>query len=554
MPDRDPPFVSDAPGGEEIPVVAWPLLFRARISHRVRQSDHYPWWVLVTVLAGLFASGFTITIMAVSLKDIAADLGTSETALDLGGHRPVPRARAHDAAVRQARRRLGSPPGVPARASPASPSAPRSPRSRGAAPALIAIRVLGSIPGAATGPTSMALIMRAFPEDDRVKAMGWWALVGAGRSGHRPGRRWSARRRDRLAVDLRRPGPAVADRAARRGRRPARDAAPGAGPDRRRRRRHARRRDRRRAARPHPRARSSAGGARPSSACWCSRRSRSGRSSGASAGPSTRCCPSTFFRRAGLHRLARRRRARSNFAYMGGFIITPLLMENRFGFSVAATSLAMVCRPLSNSIASPAGGYLAARIGERPAAVAGTLLVAVSMVLFAFAGERRRRRARVRRAGAVGHRPRRLGAVAHHRRGEHRRRRRTSASPNAAQQMVAMIGAVAGHPGALDDPGRLRRRRPVHRRLPRRRRRWPSSAWSVRGFVRSTPAHRARCARSTRRDAGSSRAAPTATRSQYQASSERDDRADEQDRGDARGLDDEAADRARRPAPCRRTP
>ena len=47
-------------------------------------------------------------------------------------------------------------------------------------PALIAIRVLGSIPGAATGPTSMALIMRAFPEDDRVKAMGWWALVAAG--------------------------------------------------------------------------------------------------------------------------------------------------------------------------------------------------------------------------------------------------------------------------------------------------------------------------------------------------------------------------------------
>ena len=103
MSDRAAPFVSDAPGGEEIPVVAWPMLFRARVSHRVRQSDHYPWWVLVTVLAGLFASGFTITIMAVSLKDIAPELGTSGDLAHLGGHRAVPRPGADDAAVRQAR-------------------------------------------------------------------------------------------------------------------------------------------------------------------------------------------------------------------------------------------------------------------------------------------------------------------------------------------------------------------------------------------------------------------------------------------------------------------
>ena len=86
---------------------------------------------------------------------------------------------------------------------------------------------------------------------------------------------------------------------------------------------------------------------------------------------------------------------------MGGFIVTPLLMENRFGFSVAATSLAMVCRPLSNSIASPVGGYLAARVGERRAAVTGTVLVAVSMGLFAFAASGERARAGLRRAGAL---------------------------------------------------------------------------------------------------------------------------------------------------------
>src|SRR5437868_3663140 len=48
------------------------------------------------------------------------------------------------------------------------------------ASSLILFRVLGTGEGAATGPASMALIMRVFPEGDRVKAMGWWSLVGAG--------------------------------------------------------------------------------------------------------------------------------------------------------------------------------------------------------------------------------------------------------------------------------------------------------------------------------------------------------------------------------------
>jgi predicted MFS family arabinose efflux permease len=133
----------------------------------------------------------------------------------------------------------------------------------------------------------------------------------------------------------------------------------------------------------------------------------------------------------------------SNFAYMGGFIITPLLMENRFGFSVAATSLAMVCRPLSNSLASPSGGYLAARIGERPTAIAGMLMIAVSMVLFAFAAS-----AAVVAlvfAGLVlsgiglgGSAPSLITVVANTVDAE------DLGVANAAQQMVAMIGTVAG--------------------------------------------------------------------------------------------------------------
>src|SRR3954447_3465076 len=173
------PFVSDAPGGDEVPVVAWPFLFRHRIHHQLRTSDRYPWWVLVTVLAGLFATGFTITILAVSLGIVAKDLDTTATSLtwvvtgpllglaltmplfgklgDIWGHRRVYLLGFAGFTVGAALTAIAW-----------------------SGPALIAIRILGSLPGAAIGPASMALIMAAFPEEDRVKVMGWWSVVGAG--------------------------------------------------------------------------------------------------------------------------------------------------------------------------------------------------------------------------------------------------------------------------------------------------------------------------------------------------------------------------------------
>src|SRR5881394_3967224 len=177
--DPEPPLVVEYPGGEEVPAVAWPMLLRRRLGRHVRESDRYRWWVLWTALAGLFATGFTITILAVSLGDVARDLGANETALtwtvtgpflalalsmplfgkvgDVRGHRRVylvGLAGFTVATLLTAFAWDGS--------------------------SLIAIRTLGAIPGAATGPASMALIMRAFPEEHRVKAMGWWSLVAGG--------------------------------------------------------------------------------------------------------------------------------------------------------------------------------------------------------------------------------------------------------------------------------------------------------------------------------------------------------------------------------------
>jgi EmrB/QacA subfamily drug resistance transporter len=440
MPDRAAPFVSDAPGGEEIPAVAWPMLFRARIHHRVRHSDRYPWWVLVTVLAGLFASGFTITIMAVSLTDIARELGTSETSLtwvvtgpflalaltmplfgklgDVYGHRRV-------YLVGFAGFTLGA----------------LLTALAWSGPALILIRVIGSIPGAATGPTSMALIMRAFPEDDRVKAMGWWALVAAGApvigliAGgpivDAVGWRWIFVAQVPLSLLALVVGVIVLHETPRKAREPI-DVAGAA----------------------------TLGAATVSALLALTLGAELGWASPAVVGllalapvalwAFVRCerraadplLPLEFFRRRDFT-ASLVAQGMSNFAYMGGFIVTPLLMESRFGFSVAATSLAMVCRPLSNSIASPVGGYVAARVGERRAAVVGTLLVAVSMALFAFAASGEV--LALVFAGLIlsgiglgGSGPSLITVVAN------------TVDPedlgvaNAAQQMVAMIGTVAG--------------------------------------------------------------------------------------------------------------
>ena len=45
---------------------------------------------------------------------------------------------------------------------------------------LLFARALDGVQGAATGTASMAIILELFAPEDRVKALGWWSLVGAG--------------------------------------------------------------------------------------------------------------------------------------------------------------------------------------------------------------------------------------------------------------------------------------------------------------------------------------------------------------------------------------
>lgn len=71
------------------------------------------------------------------------------------------------------------------------------------------------------------------------------------------------------------------------------------------------------------------------------------------------------------------------FAYMGGFIISPLIMMGFFGLGEALTSMWTIARPISLSAASPVGGQLGARYGERSMIVAGSALVFLAMLSFA---------------------------------------------------------------------------------------------------------------------------------------------------------------------------
>ena len=72
-----------------------------------------------------------------------------------------------------------------------------------------------------------------------------------------------------------------------------------------------------------------------------------------------------------------------NFAYMGGFFLTPLFLEQGLNYSVGSAGLFQIARPLAFAIAAPAAGYIAVRTGTRATTLAGSLLMIGSMIIFA---------------------------------------------------------------------------------------------------------------------------------------------------------------------------
>ena len=71
------------------------------------------------------------------------------------------------------------------------------------------------------------------------------------------------------------------------------------------------------------------------------------------------------------------------FAYMGGFVVTPALLGIHYGLTEGAIALLLAPRPGAFSLASPLGGYLATTIGERQPVVLGGIAMVASMAAFA---------------------------------------------------------------------------------------------------------------------------------------------------------------------------
>ena len=150
-----------------------------RVQARAEGSSRYQWWVLWSLLAGLFALNFTFTVFIVALPTVAAQFHTSVTVLtwtmvgpllayglaapilgktgDIFGHRRLYLFGLLGAMVSALLTALAHNVDM-----------------------LLFARTLDGVQGAATGTASGALINSVFGREERVKAMGWWSLVGAG--------------------------------------------------------------------------------------------------------------------------------------------------------------------------------------------------------------------------------------------------------------------------------------------------------------------------------------------------------------------------------------
>jgi EmrB/QacA subfamily drug resistance transporter len=375
-----------AGGGEEFAVVPWPLLLRERVHRRARQSDRYRWYVLAVTLGGLLSSNILFTVFVVALPKVARGLHTTVPTVTWVVTGPllavaVMAPLAGKLSDRWGHRRfylIGMVNLLLVAA--LSASAPN-------VGVLIFARVLGGAVGAGLGASSMALVLGAFDRGDRVKAMGWWSLVGAGGPVigvavggpiiQSIGWRWMFVLEIIIgAIALLLALLVLPEHAT----------------------------DRTRAASAGPPL--DVGGAVIVILAVGSL--LLGLNRGPVLGWKSPLVVSSFVvsvvsavalvvveRRmedplVPLHYLRRANFAFpigaqmfSNFAYLGGFFLAPLLLEQVYGKGESAAGLLVIPRPLTFSLIAPVAGYVAVRIGERTAAVAGTLCVVASMGVFA---------------------------------------------------------------------------------------------------------------------------------------------------------------------------
>jgi EmrB/QacA subfamily drug resistance transporter len=367
-----------------------PSGWHAALGRRATSSDRYKWWVLWVALSGLLATNLLFTVFVVALPQVARGFHTSVATVawvvtgpllafgvvaplagkagDLWGHR---RLFLFGIALET----------IVAILSATAPNVG----------VLIAARTLGGLVGASIGASSMALILSVFDPHERVKALGFWSLVGAGgpvlgvaiggqliesfgwramfvlqapllmaatilslavlperASDHRvPGSRkldldWAGAASIALCVGaflfaLNRgpewgwasPGVIVAY-----------------------------------------------GVCAVAAAAFVRAERRSG----------DPVFPLRYLKRRNFVFPAAAQGC-ANFAYLGGFFLAPLLLEEVFGYAnrEGLVGLLVLPRPIVFSAIAPVAGYFAVKVGERTAAIIGTCAIVASMSVFALA-------------------------------------------------------------------------------------------------------------------------------------------------------------------------
>jgi MFS family permease len=381
----------------------WFTLLHRRVSGRAVRSPRYQWWALVALLAGLLSLNITFTVFVVALPTVKADFHTNFSVLawastgpllafgvaapffgkagDLFGHRRLYQFGLIGAMVSAILTATAPDVGM-----------------------LLFARALDGVQGAATGTASMAIILELFAPEDRVKALGWWSLVGAGGPvlGVTLGSPviqyfgWRAlfwgqlvlliiaslvvalllpsdrRARQSAGAD------AVLDGKERRKRSPVWEGMDWVG------------------------SWSLAGGVTAAMLVlsigpivgWTSPAVIAAGIAAAVLAAvfiwrestfATPLVPTTYWRRRNFM-FPMGTKGFSSFAYFGGFFLFPLLMEQVYGYSVSQVGFLSVARPLLFAISAPIAGYMAVRTGERTATIFGTGALFLSMVLFATLG------------------------------------------------------------------------------------------------------------------------------------------------------------------------
>lgn len=177
MKPEDELGIIDAGGVDEVSVIPWGRLVRHRVANRIGLTRRVA--TLVVLLGSVFTVSFTITLLVVSLRTVADDLGSTVSVMswtitapllafgvvgpafgkagDLWGHKRVFVGGLALAGVFSLASALAWDP-----------------------LSLIAMRTLAAASGAATGPSAMAYINRLYGPDERMRPLGLWSFVTAG--------------------------------------------------------------------------------------------------------------------------------------------------------------------------------------------------------------------------------------------------------------------------------------------------------------------------------------------------------------------------------------